>query len=113
MKRGLHQSRGPAQAGVTLLEMLVAMAIFAIITSLLYGTFSRTESTRRYVEQPGLVMPSLEIGSKAGAIGSLLRTLLTRVPDLDRWEQERGHPVLNNPLLAHDSKEWRAQVAIA
>jgi len=35
--------------------MLVAMGIFAIIASLLYGTFSRTAGVRRYVEERAAV----------------------------------------------------------
>ncbi len=39
------------KAGVSLLEMLVALGIFAIISSIVYGTFSRTAGTRVYAEQ--------------------------------------------------------------
>lgn len=38
------------QTGVSLLEMLVALGIFAIISSIVYGTFSRTAATRAYAE---------------------------------------------------------------
>ena len=64
-------------------------------------------TTRRFVQRPELVWPGLEIGSKLGALGSMVKTMLTRAPDLDRWESERGHPVLSQPVLAHDSEEWR------
>ncbi len=37
----------------------------------------------------------------------MVKMMLTRVPDLDRWERERGHPMLREPVLAHDSREWR------
>ena len=37
----------------------------------------------------------------------MVKMLLTRAPDLDRWERERGHPMLREPLLAHDNDEWR------
>ena len=37
----------------------------------------------------------------------MVKIMLTRVPDLDRWERERGHPMLREPVLAHDSREWR------
>ncbi len=39
------------QRGMTLLELTVAMAIFALLAAGLYGTFTRTVSTRRYVGQ--------------------------------------------------------------
>ena len=47
--------RRRAAAGVTLLEMLVAIGIFAIIASLLYGTFSRTAAARRYAQERAAV----------------------------------------------------------
>ena len=34
--------------------------------------------------------------------------LLKRTPDFDRWEKERGHPMLKDALLARDSPLWRA-----
>ena len=55
MRRGSSKRRHRAEGGVSLLEMLVAMAIFAIIASLLYGTFSRTAGARRYVEERAAV----------------------------------------------------------
>ena len=55
-----------------------------------------------------MVRPGLKIGSKLGAARLMLKTILTRAPDLDRWESERSHPMLADPLLAHDSEEWRA-----
>ena len=33
--------------------------------------------------------------------------MLTRAPDPDRWARERGHPILREPVLAHDSRDWR------
>ncbi len=33
--------------------------------------------------------------------------LTTKAPDLDAWERDRGYPLLNNPVLAPDSAEWR------
>lgn len=63
-------------------------------------------TARRYLEHPELVLPGLAVGGKLGAFGLLLKTALTRVPDLDRWEAERGHPALVESRLAHDSSEW-------
>ena len=37
----------------------------------------------------------------------MIKMMLTRTPDLDRWERGRGHPMLGAPVLAHDSDEWR------
>ena len=37
----------------------------------------------------------------------MVKMMLTRAPDPDRWARERGHPILRKPVLAHDSREWR------
>jgi NAD(P)H dehydrogenase (quinone) len=63
---------------------------------------------RRYLAEPSLINPQLASGSKWEAIALMLRIMLTRVPDYDRWEQERGHPMLNSPLRATDNSEWRS-----
>jgi len=65
-------------------------------------------TARRFIEHPELVWPGLKIGSKLGAFRLMLKTFLTRVPDLDAWERDQGFPMLNEPVLAHDSEEWRA-----
>ena len=62
---------------------------------------------RRYVAQPDLIVPGLRAGTKFGALAFMLKMMLTRAPDLDRWELERGHPMLKSPMLAYESDEWR------
>ena len=62
---------------------------------------------RRYINDPSLIHPALKVGSKVEAIGFLLKMLATKAPDLDAWEHDRGYPLLNNPVLAPDSAEWR------
>ena len=37
----------------------------------------------------------------------MVKMMLTRAPDPDRWARERGHPILREPVLAHDSRDWR------
>ena len=64
-------------------------------------------TARRYVEHPELVIPGFKASNKLGALWLMLRTMLTRPPDLDQWESERGCPMLAGPVLAHNSKEWR------
>ena len=64
-------------------------------------------TARRYVANPDLVMPGLAIGSRLGALALMLKTAFTRAPDLDAWEAQRGYPLLRDPVLAHDSEEWR------
>ena len=63
---------------------------------------------RRYIARPELIHPGLRAGTKLGALAFMGKMMLTRAPDLDRWEQERGHPMLREPVLAHDSEQWRA-----
>ncbi len=63
---------------------------------------------RRYVAQPDLIGYGVRAGTKLGALAFMMKMMLTRAPDLDRWERERGHPMLAAPLLAHESDEWRA-----
>jgi uncharacterized protein YbjT (DUF2867 family) len=64
-------------------------------------------TARRYIQRPELVHPRFKIGGKLGALGLMLRTMLTPAPALDRWESERGYPLLTESALAHDSEEWR------
>ncbi len=63
---------------------------------------------RRYIDSPSLIYPGVKIGTKAQAIGFLLKMLATKAPDLDAWESERGYPLLNDPVLSQDSSDWRA-----
>lgn len=62
---------------------------------------------RRYFAEPDLVVPGLRAGSKLDALSSLARIMLGRVPDYDRWEDERGLPRLRDPVFAHDDPTWR------
>jgi uncharacterized protein YbjT (DUF2867 family) len=62
---------------------------------------------RRYLAEPDLVQPGLRIGSKLGALSSLARILLGRVPDFGRWEEDHGLPHLRDPVLANDNSTWR------
>jgi len=64
-------------------------------------------TARRYIQNPGLVFPKLRFGNRWYALQLLVKTLLTRVPDLDHWESKRGYPLLSAPALAHESDEWR------
>lgn len=61
---------------------------------------------RRYIAQPDLIVPGLRAGSKLGAIALMIKMLLTRAPDLVKWEHERDHPLLQNSTLAQNNPEW-------
>ena len=63
---------------------------------------------RRYLENPALIAPMLANGGKLQAVAFVVRMLLARVPDLDRWEAERGHPMLKSPVRAIDNEDWVA-----
>ncbi len=63
-------------------------------------------TARRYIQYPELVFPGFKIGNKVGALWLMTKTMLTKVPDLDKWESERGYPLLIDSVLAHDSEEW-------
>ncbi|ETW94445.1 MAG: hypothetical protein ETSY1_34850 [Candidatus Entotheonella factor] len=65
-------------------------------------------TARRYVEHPELVIPGFSLGSKLNALGQILKTMLTKAPNLDQWEVVRGQPVLAEPQLAHHSEAWLA-----
>ncbi len=65
-------------------------------------------TARRYFEHPELVIPGFKIGGALGALGQMLKTMLIKAPNLDRWESMRGRPRLTEPQLAHDSAEWLA-----
>ena len=63
---------------------------------------------RRYVNNLELIVHGYSAGTKLGAIAGMAKMMLTRVPDFDRWEAERGHPMLSKPRYAIDNPEWTA-----
>ncbi len=62
--------------------------------------------TRRYVATRPEAIQSL--GNKLKALFFMVKMMMSRAPDMERWERRRGHPMLTNPLLAPESDEWRA-----
>ena len=62
---------------------------------------------RRYIAHPDLIAPGLRAGTKLEALAFMVKMMLTRAPNPDRWARERDHPMLEKPVLAHDSREWR------
>jgi len=64
-------------------------------------------AARRYIAQPDLIARGLRAGTKLEALAFMVKMMLTTAPNPDRWARERGHPILREPLLAHDSREWR------
>ena len=62
---------------------------------------------RRYLDNPSLIHPRLARRGKLAAFAFMFRMMLSRVPNFDQWERDRGFPMLNDPVLAHDSRDWR------
>lgn len=63
---------------------------------------------RRYIDNPSLIHPKLAKGGKLAAMAFVFRMMLSRVPDFDQWERDKGFPIINEPVLAHDNDEWQA-----
>jgi NAD(P)H dehydrogenase (quinone) len=63
---------------------------------------------RRYAASPELITPGLKVGTKLSTLAFTIRMLLKRVPDLARWERDRGDPILKDPVLPHDDPSWRS-----
>ncbi len=58
------------------------------------------------MNDPKLIVHGYSASTKLGAIAGMIKMLLTRVTDFDRWEAERGHPMLAQPRYAIDNPEW-------
>ena len=67
-------------------------------------------TARRYLQQPQLVDPRLKTERYWDAVIFLLKTMVTAAPDLDRWEVDRGYPLIQTGDLAHESDEWLTSV---
>ena len=66
------------------------------------------ETARRYVADPRLIHPKLTVGSRQAAVLMLLRMLLGRPPDLDRWEELQAYPRIAKPEPAVQFPAWVA-----
>ena len=58
---------------------------------------------RRYAKHPEAKRTVANTGS---ALALMMKMLTTRVPDLDRWELDRDHPLIANGMLAQDNPDW-------
>lgn len=67
-------------------------------------TFEAT--TRRYLEQPDLIVPGLRAGSLLSTMWLATKMLFTRAIDLDAWESHRDYPRILSAALAHQSPAW-------
>ena len=64
-------------------------------------------TARRYVAQPDLIARGFRLGTPLGTVWTVLKAMVGGTPDLDRWESDRGYPLLRSPKLAHQNDEWR------
>ena len=46
------------------------------------------------------------MANKVRALSLMMKMMATRIPDLDRWEQDRDHPLIANGMLAQDNPDW-------
>jgi len=69
-------------------------------------TFENT--AKRYFANPELIHHGLSDEGRQAAFAFLAKMMLTPAPDLERWENDRDHPLLNKPLLASANREWLA-----
>ncbi len=67
-------------------------------------TFEAT--VRRHVADPALIAPGMKKLSFGQALRFMVRMILTRAPNLEAFETERGYPQLARPILAHDYPAW-------
>ena len=84
-----------------------AYAIGAPTDHVLQVTGRRPEDfdtiARRYATLPEA---KRTVANTASALALMMKMLTTRVPDLDRWEQDRDHPLISNGMLAHENPDW-------
>lgn len=64
------------------------------------------DTVRRYHANPELIAPGMTHMSTLGALRFMAKMMLTRAPDLDAFEVQRGMPKLQNPQLAHENPAW-------
>jgi uncharacterized protein YbjT (DUF2867 family) len=64
------------------------------------------DTVRRYFDAPNLINSKLKVGTQFDTLLFMLRMMLARVPDLDRWEDTHGHPMLDNSALSLNNEEW-------
>ncbi len=60
---------------------------------------------RRYVQG---IDTNVSLMKQLRATGLLAKAMFQPLPNMEQWEQEHQHPLLQNSLLAPDSPTWRS-----
>ena len=65
------------------------------------------ETARRYIANPFLIDPRLKVPGVFGALGFVMKALMTPSLDIDKYLREQGIPTLDKPVPAYDNPGWR------
>jgi len=90
-------------AGFTLLELLVALAIFAVVAVLAWGGLDAVARTQRGLERAGSALTQLQ-----QAIGHFERDMRQAVPRPIRTESDQVEPALIGSADRLDLSLWRS-----
>ncbi|HEY9239167.1 MAG TPA: prepilin-type N-terminal cleavage/methylation domain-containing protein, partial [Burkholderiaceae bacterium] len=90
-------------AGFTLLELLVALAIFAVVAALAWGGLDAVARTQRGLERAGSALAQLQ-----QAIGHFERDVRQTVPRPIRTESDQVEPALIGNADRLDLSLWRS-----
>jgi len=64
------------------------------------------DTARRYFSNPALVAPDMKAGNKLSTLAFVVKMMLTKALDAEKWEQNRGHPATHGQCLAHENPAW-------
>ncbi|PHZ83890.1 NmrA family NAD(P)-binding protein [Paremcibacter congregatus] len=64
------------------------------------------ETARRYFNNPALIDPRLQTGTKISSLIFVAKMMFTKSFNAQEWENERDHPATKSHHLAHQNDEW-------
>lgn len=68
-------------------------------------------TARRYIANPALIDPRLEVPGVLGTLGFVMKMLMTPSLDIDAYQRKQGIPMLDKPVSAYDNPDWRTSAA--